>query len=160
MITEEVFLREVEPGDLPIFFEYEQDPVARHMAAFTSPNPADRAAFDAHWARIMADPALIAKTIVAGGQVAGNAVSYNAEGRQEVGYWLGRPFWGRGIASRALAELLALLPMRPLHARAAADNGASLRVLQKCGFVVVGQERGYANARGQEIDELVLELAE
>jgi RimJ/RimL family protein N-acetyltransferase len=59
-----------------------------------------------------------------------------------------------------LRELLGVVPDRPLYARAAADNAGSVRVLEKCGFVLTGHERGFANARGEEIDEVVLTLAE
>src|SRR4029453_19193159 len=73
-------------------------------------------------------------------------------------YWIGREFWGRGIATQALAVLLSAVKTRPLYARAAKDNIASLRVLEKCGFTITGYERGFANARGEEIEEVVLEL--
>jgi RimJ/RimL family protein N-acetyltransferase len=75
-----------------------------------------------------------------------------------VSYWLGRPFWGRGIASRALALFLELVQERPLFARAAKDNIASVRVLQKSGFIIKGEDRGFAHARGEEIAELLLRL--
>ena len=84
--------------------------------------------------------------------------SFEQGGEREVTYWIDRAHWGRGIATRALRSLLAELPMRPLHARAAADNAASIRVLTNCGFVVCGADRGFAAARGAEIDELLLRL--
>ena len=79
-------------------------------------------------------------------------------GPPEVSYWIGREYWGQGVATRALTALLALVTVRPLYGRAAKDNFASLRVMEKCGFQVVGAERGFANARGEEIDELILRL--
>jgi RimJ/RimL family protein N-acetyltransferase len=151
-------LREVLPTDLPIFFEHQLDPEANHMAAFTTKNPADWTAFNAHWARILADDRILSRTILADGNVAGSVSSYIGDVGLEVTYWLGREFWGRGIATAALAEFLKLQTTRPIYGRAAKDNAASLRVLEKCGFVVIGQERGYANARGEMIDELLLEL--
>jgi RimJ/RimL family protein N-acetyltransferase len=51
-----------------------------------------------------------------------------------VGYWLGRSYWGRGIATRALALFLPLVPARPLYAHVASHNTGSMRVLVKCGF--------------------------
>lgn len=157
-MTIHLTLRAVAPGDLPIFFENQRDPKAIHMAAFTAADPTDRAAFDAHWARILANDSVINRTIDVDGQVAGSVASYVGELGPEVTYWLGREYWGRGIATAALAEFLKLQTARPIFARAAADNAASLRVLQKCGFVITGQDRGYANARKQVIDEYVLEL--
>ena len=92
------------------------------------------------------------------GCVAGSVASYGPAGELEVTYWLGRDYWGKGIATSALREFLKLVTVRPLHGRAAKDNLASLRVLAKCGFKVAGQDKGFANARGKEIEELVLKL--
>ena len=159
-MTPEVQLREVAQSDLPTFFEHQRDPLAVHMAAFTAPNPDDRAAFDAHWRRILDDPSVTIQTILVDGQVAGSVSSYMGDVGLEITYWLGRDFWGRGIATTALAEFLTRHQMqRPLYARAAADNAASIRVLEKCGFVLTSHERGYANARAAEIDEVLMELS-
>lgn len=149
-------LRQTIPSDLPAFFEHQRDPAAVRMAAFTAKDPDDRAAFDAHWARILADRDIIMRTIVIDGQVAGSISSYLHEGNPEVTYWIGREFWGRGIATAALAEFLKLQTGRPIFARAAKDNIGSLRVLEKCGFEIIGEDRGYANGRGEEIEEYVL----
>jgi RimJ/RimL family protein N-acetyltransferase len=154
----EVQLREISEEDLPIFFEQQRDPDANYMAAFTTKDPADRAAFDAHWHRILHDDTIIKRTVVVEGQVAGNVMCHRAFGTPEVCYWLGREFWGRGVATAALQALLGLVETRPLFARAAADHCASLRVLEKCGFRVTGREQGYAHARAEEIEELILEL--
>ena len=99
----------------------------------------EREPFDAHWRRILADDSLIALTIDADGEVAGNVVSWEQDGRQLVGYWLGREFWGRGLATAALAELVQKLGTRPLHAWVASSNAGSVRVLEKCGFVRVAE---------------------
>lgn len=153
-----VSLRDVTSADLPIFFDHQRDPVAVHLAAFTTKDPDDRAAFDYHWARILADEDNLIRTIVVDGAVAGSVSSYVGDIGPEVTYWLGREFWGRGIATAALAQFLRQQTTRPIYARAATDNAASLRVLTKCGFVITGESMGYANARGQEISEYTLEL--
>lgn len=62
------------------------------------------------------------------------------------------------MATAALRELLAEVRERPLYARAAADNAGSRRVLEKCGFRLTARASGFANARGEEIDEVVLTL--
>lgn len=157
-MSTEVYLRDVIDSDLPIFFEQQLDPDANYMAAFTAEDPRDRTAFDAHWYRIRRDNTVIIKTIVCDEQVAGNIVSYEHLGEREVGYWIGKPFWGRGIASRALALFLRELTARPLHARAAKDNVGSLRVLEKCGFVRYGEDTGYSSARGGDVEEYLLKL--
>jgi RimJ/RimL family protein N-acetyltransferase len=156
----DILLREVAEDDLVIFFEQQQDPAANWMAAFTSKDPTDWAAFAAKWAKILDDRTGTAMTIVCGGRVAGHVLSFVApwSGQREVSYWVGRDHWGGGVATRALAAFVGGLAERPLYARAAGDNLASIRVLEKCGFVLVGRARGFANARGAEIEELVLEL--
>ena len=152
-------LREVVETDLPIFFAHQQDPGALHMAAFTVKDPADWHAFLAYSCRNLAEQTTITRTILVEGEVAGSVLSYETEGVPEVSYWLGREFWGRGIATAALARFLAEVnPQRPIFARVAKDNLGSRRVLEKCGFVVIGEDKGFANARGAEIEELVLEL--
>jgi len=151
-------LRDVIDTDLPLFFEFQMDPVANRMAAFTSKDPADRDAFNAHWARIMAGEDVIIKTILLDEIVVGSVLGYNQSGEQEVSYWIGREYWGRGIATEALQLFLHVLKTRPLFARAAKDNIASIRVLEKCGFKVEGEDKGFANARGEEIEEFILGL--
>ncbi|MFJ8080340.1 MULTISPECIES: GNAT family N-acetyltransferase [unclassified Streptomyces] len=153
----DVVLRPVHDSDLPVFFRQMNDPESLTMAAFTPPDPADRAAFDAHWKRIRASDA-VNRTVLLDGDVVGSAAVYGEPGEREVTYWIDRAYWGRGIATAALRALLAEVPERPLYARAAADNSGSVRVLEKCGFRVTTQARGFANARGAEIDELVLVL--
>lgn len=153
----EISLREVHDSDLPVFYRQMNDPEALRMAAFTPKDPADRDAFDAHWKRIRSSTDVL-RTILADGDVVGSAAVYGAPGECEVTYWIDRAYWGRGIATAALRSLLAQVPERPLYARAAADNSASRRVLQKCGFEETARARGYANARGEEIEEVVLAL--
>jgi RimJ/RimL family protein N-acetyltransferase len=127
------------------------------MAAFTLEDPSDRDGFEALWQRIRSS-ADVARTVLADGDVVGSAAVYGEPGEREVTYWVDRAYWGRGVATAALRHLLAEVPERPLYARAAADNEGSLRVLHKCGFKVSARARGFANARGEEIEELVLTL--
>jgi RimJ/RimL family protein N-acetyltransferase len=155
----DIVLREVTADDLPIFFEQQRDPEANHMAAFTAKDPADRDAYMARWTRILGDQTASWRTILFEGRVAGSVSSYEDAGRREVTYWLGKEYWGRGVATRALAAYLErVVTLRPLYARAAKDNAASLRVLEKCGFTIVGEDKGFANARGAEVEEFVLIL--
>jgi RimJ/RimL family protein N-acetyltransferase len=132
-------LRDVTEADLDVFYEQQLDPEATAMALFPA---RDREAFDAHWRRVLADDSMVKRTIVDEGAVAGNVGVWEQEGRLLVGYWLGREFWGRGLATSALAELVAELDERPLHAWVAANNVGSIRVLEKCGFVEVERRAG------------------
>jgi RimJ/RimL family protein N-acetyltransferase len=157
-LTDDIRLREVGEADLAIFFEQQVDPEANRMAAFTAKDPADRVAFTAKWEKILADEAIILRTILYGDQVAGHIVCHGWFGEPEVSYWLGKEFWSRGIASAALAQFMDVVEIRPLYAQAAKDNVASIRVLEKCGFAVCSEDRGFANARGEEVDEVILRL--
>ena len=149
-------LRPVMTSDLPIFFVQQQDAEARHMAAFVSKDPHDEAAFRAHWGKILADSNILIRTILFNEQVAGYVLTHGWFGDLEVTYWLGKAFWGKGIATQALTAFLQEQPVRPLAARVAHDNIASRRVLQKCGFVITDTDKGFANARGEEIEEIIL----
>jgi RimJ/RimL family protein N-acetyltransferase len=150
-----VQLRDVLESDLPIFYEHQIDPDAARMAAFPS---RDREAFMAHWAKIMADETVTLKTALFDGQVAGNMVCFAQSGEREVGYWLGKEYWGKGIATRALKEFLGLIQVRPLFAHVAKHNIGSKRVLEKCGFAAYGESKGFPDASGAQVEELILKL--
>jgi RimJ/RimL family protein N-acetyltransferase len=147
-------LRDVIEEDLPVFFEHQRDPEAVEMAAFPA---REREPFFEHWHTIMDDDELVAKTIVSNGEVAGNIGSWERDGKRLVGYWLGREFWGRGLATQALAEFVEELSVRPLYAEVATTNIGSIRVLEKCGFTVVDTITEQDETFG-EIELLVMEL--
>lgn len=143
------------PDDLPAFFAHQRDPVAVRQAAFTAADPDDEVAFRSHWARILAKPDLTVRTVVHDGVVVGHVAAFPRLGRREVGYWIDRAWWGRGIATAALAALLREVPARPVYARVAHDNAASIRVLERCGFRALVVERAFARGRGAELDEVL-----
>jgi RimJ/RimL family protein N-acetyltransferase len=132
-----VRLRAVRDADLPILLSFQDDPVAAAMAAFPTRDPTS---FFAHWAVIRADPSVVARAIMVDGEVVGDIVSWLNAGVREVGYWIGRAYWGRGFATAALRLLIDESTDRPLIAHVALDNIGSRRVLEHCGFVVVGEE--------------------
>lgn len=152
--TTDIWLREVLDSDLPIFFEHQRDPQANQMAAFPS---RDQHAFDALWAKIMVDGSVILRTILYQGQVAGNIVSFEISGERDVGYWIGREYWGKGIATQALIAFLGVVRMRPLYAHVARHNLASIRVLEKCGFSIAGEDH-FIDKHGQQVDDIILSL--
>jgi RimJ/RimL family protein N-acetyltransferase len=143
-------LRDVAESDLDVLFEHQREPEANEMAIFPA---RDRESFDAHWRRILADDSVIKKTIVVDGQVAGNIGCWLQDGRRLVGYWVGKDFWGKGLATRALREFVGEIETRPLHAWVASSNVGSIRVLEKCGFVRVG-------SRTTDVEELLYELGD
>ena len=149
-----VELRDVTDDDLAVFFEHQLDPQAVEMAAFPS---RDRDAFMAHWHRILADESVVAQAILVDGEVAGNVVSFEMGGEREVGYWLGRSFWGEGVATSALALFLQLETRRPLTAHVARHNIGSRRVLEKCGFAVCGEAVADVGPEARDSDERLAE---
>ena len=151
-------LREMLDEDVAVLFELWADPVAMQMAAFTAPDHMDRDAFERRWARLRADDSLLTRAVVVDGDVVGTIGSWGDPDEREVTYWIGRAYWGRGIATAALTTYLTVDPCRPLHARIAHDNVGSRRVLEKCGFRVIASDRGFAEARSGEIEELILRL--
>src|SRR5579871_5282269 len=153
----QVYLREIESTDLPEFFEHQRDPIANLMAAFPA---REREAFMTHWNKILADDKVIKRTILNQSEVAGNVVCYERSGELLIGYWLGRKFWGQGVASRAISEFVSSIPARPLHAHVAKQNVASIRVLEKCGFQVSGESCAAAATGGEAVDEFIYSLFE
>jgi RimJ/RimL family protein N-acetyltransferase len=153
-----VALRPVTDGDLDALFEQMRDPQGIWMAAFTAQDPDDRDAFDAHMARVRNSPGITMRAVTCDGRLAGSIASFPVEDQTEVTYWIDRAQWGKGIATRALALLLELVPARPVYARAASDNAGSLRVLHKCGFRAIGTENSFAAGRDEEIEETILRL--
>jgi RimJ/RimL family protein N-acetyltransferase len=149
-----VRLRDAIEDDLSIFFEHQRDPVANRMAAFPA---RDLEAFTEHWTtKVLGDDTVTKKTILFDEQVVGNIVSFERAGERLVGYWIGRDHWGRGITSRALSLFLADVDTRPLHARVAKHNVASIRVLEKSGFAIVGEDTIVES--GMEIEDLIMRL--
>ena len=158
----EVSLRDVAETDLPIFFDFQRDSAANYMAAFTTRDPTDKEAFAAHWNRILNDDTVLVKTIVFDGHVVGSVATFVDKefGKPEVTYWIGKEYWGMGLATYALTRFLRDMAVRPIYGRAAKDNVASIRVLEKCGFRMFGQSKGFANARGAVVEEVILELSD
>ena len=150
-----VRLRNVEDRDLDVFFDHQADPQAVEMAAFPA---REQDQFAAHWARIRADDTKVVRTIVADGVVAGNIGSWQEDGQQLLGYWVGREWWGRGVATQALALLVDELPIRPLYAHVAVHNAGSVRVLEKCGFRRDREQESEAPMPDDGIEELIFVL--
>ena len=150
-MTGHVQLRDLADDDLPVLFEHQRDPDANRMAAFPA---RDREAYFAHQAKVRADPTTISRAIVFDGRLAGRIDCVTRDGRRLVGYWLGKEYWGKGIASRALAAFLEVVRERPLYAFVATHNRGSIRVLEKCGFAACGP----ATVGRDGVEEVLMEL--
>ena len=152
-MSERVLLRSVHDDDLAVFFDHQRDPDANRMANFEA---RDRDAFMGHWEKILRDDSVVVRTVESDGRVTGNIVSWEHDGERDVGYWIDRQFWGRGIATAALSAFLDELDTRPLYAHVAAHNVGSIRVLEKCGFERT--DEGPTTADGDGVEELLLKL--
>jgi RimJ/RimL family protein N-acetyltransferase len=131
-------LRSVVEGDLRTFFEHQRDPEATSMAAYPAK---EWDAFMSHWRHeVLGGRDTEARTILVDDQVAGYVASWEGDGRRLVAYWVGREYWGRGVARSALDEFLKTHEHhRPIQAYVALSNARSIRVLEKCGFHCVGE---------------------
>ncbi|MFJ8530987.1 GNAT family N-acetyltransferase [Bacillus sp. NPDC094106] len=153
-----IMLRNVIEDDLPIFFKHQQDREANYMAAFTGKDSNEWDSFLTHWNKILTNEGIIKQTIIFGDIVVGHVLCFEQFDELEVSYWIGKKYWGKGIATKALCEFLKQISIRPLYARAAKDNSGSLKVLEKCGFVITGEDSGFSNARCEEVEEFILTL--
>ncbi len=153
-----VLLRPVTECDLPTLFSHQADPVVREMGVVPY---RDHDAFLAKWKEVLADDSVVNRSIWAGDKLVGNIACFVRDGVREVGYIIGREFWGKGIGSAAIAEFLPLLAAfpRPITARVVRHNYASLRVLQKNGFLITA-EIVVTDEQGRNIPEYLLTLSE
>ena len=158
IFTGDVQLRDVIEEDLPVFFVQQLNSAANYMAAFTAKDPTDRDAFTTHWIKIFGDKTIKKKTILFKDHIVGHISNFEQFGVPAVSYWIGKEYWGNGIATKALSQFLSDIDERPLYARAAKDNIASIRVLQKCGFKISGEDKGFSDTRGEEVEEFILIL--
>lgn len=150
-----VRLRPIEPDDLPTLCAIQQDPESCALAA-VNPRTADN--FREHWRTVLADESIVARAILTDESLAGSISRFHRDGEDMVGYWIAREYWGRGIATRALALLLQEVTTRPLHARVASHNAASLRVLERCGFAITDTRHEPATDRYPACEVVFLTL--
>lgn len=155
----EIILRKTEIADLEFFFTFQLDSEANYLAAFTDKDPTDKTAYLQKYTKFLSDPTKNMQTIIVDNTIAGSISAFEMEGKAEVTYWIDKSFWGNGIATKALKELLKSEKRRPIFGRVAFDNFPSQKVLEKCGFVEIGTDKGFANARQAEIEEFIYKLA-
>lgn len=155
MSENNVRLRKIQDGDLEILYEFQRDPETVRMSAFPA---REWDAYMAHWTKVRANPENMLYAITADGEVVGSIMSWKQEGQREVGYGIGRAYWGRGFATEALRLFLPLISERPLFGYTAEHNIGSMRVLEKCGFVRVGETKGVLSLDGELVTEVFFRL--
>ncbi len=153
-----VKLRQTEKADLELFFQFQLDEEANYLAAFTPNNHTDKEAYLAKFTKFLHDPTINMQTILVDETIAGSIAKFEMDGNSEITYWIDRNFWGKGIATTALSKFLAIEGTRPIFGRVSFDNSGSQKVLGKCGFIKIGTDKGFANARQTETEEFIYKL--
>ncbi len=160
MTNDTITLTETEKEDLNAFFQFQLDKEASYLAAFTPKDPNDKTAYIEKYSKFLTDPAINMRTIKVNNEIAGSIAKFVREGEAEITYWIDKHFWGKGVATTALKKFLTIEDTRPIFARVAFDNFGSQRVLEKCGFIKTGTDKGFANARQTEIEEFIYKLSD
>ena len=153
-----VKLRKTEKSDLELLFQFQLDKEAIYLAAFNSKDPTDKEVYLEKFTKILNDPAINNQTILVDEIIDGSIAKFEVKDKTEITYWIDRNFWGKGIATAALENFLSIENTKPIFGRVAFDNVGSQKVLEKCGFVKIGTDKGFANARQKEIAEFIYKL--
>ena len=151
-------IRQSIESDLDVFFLNQTDEQASFMAAFTPENPNDREAYLSKWQKLMKNDTINMQTILIEDKVIGCVVKFEMEGEAEITYALAKEYWGKGVTTKAVNTFLNIEQIRPIYGHVAFDNFGSQRILEKVGFKKIGKEKGFANARGKEIEEFVYRI--
>ena len=158
MANNTITLIETKNDDLNAFFQFQLDQEANYLAAFTAKDPNDKAAYIEKYSKHLADPTIHMRTIKVNDVIAGSIAKFIMGNEAGITYWIDKKFWGQGIATAALSTFLKIEQTRPIYGHVAFDNYGSQKVLEKCGFVKVGTDKGFANARQAEIEEYIYKL--
>ena len=144
--------------DLHTLYQIQLDPDANQMAAFTSESGTDFSLYFDKYSKHLDDANISMWTIRLEQQIVGSVAKFVMAGDAGITYWINKEFWGQGIATEALTQLLQHQTTRPIYGHVAFDNTGSQRVLEKCGFRKIGSDRGFARARQAEIEEFIYRL--
>lgn len=156
----DIKLRPTEISDLDTLFQFQLDKKGGYLAAFMPKDHTDKSAYIDKYLKLLNDPTVNNQTIIIDDTIVGSIAKFLMKGDTEITYWIDRKFWGQGIATNSLTEFLKIEQTRPIYGRVAFDNVGSQKVLEKCGFVKIGTDKGFANARQKEIEEYIYKLAE
>lgn len=150
-----MLLQKTTVGDLETLFIFQADEESNRVAAFNSADPKDKKAYLDKWTGIVANPEVNMQTIFIDDVLVGSVIHFDLGDETNVSYWIERKHWGKGIASKALQQFISTTDKQTLYGMVAFDNIGSQKVLERNGFVRIGAEKGFANGRGEEIEEFV-----
>ncbi len=156
--TFDINLRPTKISDLDTLFQFQLDKEGGYLAAFMPKNHTDKLAYIDKYTKLLGDSTVNNQTIILDNIIVGSIAKFIMEDNAEITYWIDRKFWGQGIATKALKNFLDIETTRPIFGRVAFDNFGSQKVLEKCGFIKIGSDRGFANARKTEIEEYIYKL--
>lgn len=156
----DIQLRRTKETDLENFFQFQLDKESSYLAAFTPKDSTDKTAYIARYEKLLKDPAINNQTILLDDVIVGSIAKFEREGDAEITYLIDRNFWRQGIGTAALNNFLILETFRPIFGRVAFDNLGSQKVLEKNGFIKIGTDQFFANARQMEIEEFIYKLTE
>jgi RimJ/RimL family protein N-acetyltransferase len=155
-----ITLTKTEKDDLNAFFQFQLDKEANYLAAFTAKDPNDKTAYIEKYSKFLTDPTINMRTIKVNDEIAGSIAKFVMGNEAGITYWIDKKFWAQGIATAALKNFLKMEQVRPIYGHVAFDNYGSQKVLEKCGFVQIGKDKGFANARQAEIEEYIYKLSD
>lgn len=158
MKNKELTLRQTQTSDLDFLFQFQLDKEANYLAAFITRDPTDKEAYFEKYIKNLSDPTINMQTVWMDENIVGSIAKFEMEDETEITYWIDRNYWGMGIATSALQNFLTIEKTRPIRGRVAFDNIGSQKVLEKCGFIKIGNDRGFAKAREEEIEEFIYTL--
>jgi RimJ/RimL family protein N-acetyltransferase len=158
MTNNKITLAETKKDDLNAFYQFQLDKEASFLAAFMPKNSEDKVAYLEKYTRFLSDPTINMRTIKVDDEIVGSIAKFVLGNEAGITYWIDRKFWGQGIATNALKYFLKIEQTRPIIGCVAFDNYGSQKVLEKCGFIKVGIDKGFANARQAEIEEYIYKL--
>ncbi|NGM74314.1 GNAT family N-acetyltransferase [Sphingobacterium sp. SGL-16] len=133
--------------DLPILFQFQLDEESGYLAAFMPEDVTDEEAYLSKYTKLLSNSTVNHQTIWFENNIVGSVSKFIIHEDNEITYWIDKKYWGKGIATHALKLFLASEIERPIFGRVVFDNFRSQKVLEKCGFLKVGSDRGFANAR-------------
>lgn len=154
-----VTLTQTIESDLAALFQFQLDKEAVRLAAFTSEDPTDKTAYIVKFTKLLSDSTFNMQTIKIDETIVGSIAKFIMFGSNEITYWIDKNYWGKGVATTALNIFLKTERNRPIYGRVAFDNLGSQKVLERNGFVKVGEDFGFANARQTEIKEFIYKLS-
>ncbi len=154
----DIKLRPTEISDLNTLFQFQLDKEGGYLAAFMPKDYTDKTAYIKKHKKLLTDPTVNNQTIIFNNTIVGSIAKFVMQGETEITYWIDKKFWGQGIATTALHAFLKIELTRPIYGRVAFDNLGSQKVLEKCCFIKIGIDKGFANVRQAEIEEFIYKL--